>query len=255
MTCFFLSDLHLEDGRPDIAEAFFQLLERSKGQLDDLYILGDLFDVWIGDDESLPLHRQTAAALAELSHCGTRIWLMPGNRDFLMGQDFARQAGARLLDDPSILDVQGTRVLLMHGDSLCTHDRGYQFYRRLIRSRALNWLHRRVPLARRQRLASGIRRRSRARNSNASSQLLDINPAAAREALVQTGASLLIHGHTHRPGRHSLSLPWGEGERIVLGDWHQRGWYLEWPPTGGPRLQSFSLDPDQDAENTVRSDA
>jgi len=242
MPTLFISDLHLQPQRPHITRAFFHLLRTHARHADALYILGDFFDVWIGDDENTPLQIEVAAQLRELVDSGTPVWLMGGNRDFLIGDAYCQRAGIQPLPDPALVTVYGSPVLLMHGDSLCTDDRGYQRYRRLIRSEFIRWLQHYVSLSTRQKIGRLIRGKSAEDNQYKSRQLLDINTDAAQQALLASGASVLIHGHTHRPGCHRL----GEGaqplERIVLGDWDQQGWYLEWSEQGERTLHRFVID-------------
>lgn len=241
MPVLFISDLHLQPQRPQITRAFFNLLESRASRADALYILGDFFDVWVGDDESTPLQQEVAQKLRQLTDSGTPVWFMPGNRDFLLGDDYCKQAGIRRLPDPSRVEIYTTPVLLMHGDSLCTDDKGYQRYRRFIRSSFIRRLQRVVSLQTRQKIGRLIRGKSSKDNQYKSRQLLDINSAAAKAAMEQANVSVLVHGHTHRPGRQSLQLASGGAERIVLGDWDQHGWLLQWNEDGSKTLECFDI--------------
>jgi UDP-2,3-diacylglucosamine hydrolase len=220
----FVSDLHLSAGQPARTRAFVAFLgERARGAT-DLYLLGDLFDLWIGDTTE-PLAQTVCAALAGLSTSGTRVWLMPGNRDYLIDTAFAARAGATLLCDPARIDLDGTTVVLTHGDLLCTADRGYQRLRRVLRSAPARWLLRAAPLALRRRVAAGLRAASRRSLARKEPHLTEAQPEACEALLRAERAAWLIHGHTHRPGRHAHAA----GTRLVLGAWDDGPWVLEWP--------------------------
>ncbi|MFT6915858.1 MAG: UDP-2,3-diacylglucosamine hydrolase [Motiliproteus sp.] len=243
MSTLFISDLHLQSERPQITRAFYDFLNRHASQADALYILGDFFNVWLGDDAQSSLHREVAARLNTLSAQGTAVYLMHGNRDFLIGQDFCRQAGAILLDDPSRIDLYGTPALLMHGDSLCLDDSGYQRYRRFIRSPMILGLLRRIPLALRNRIANDIKSKSAEAKHYKPAQIMDVTSAEVHRQLQSAGLNLLIHGHTHRPDIHQLPEN-PQQQRIVLGDWEDLGWYLQWHANGQHQLISFPIPPD-----------
>lgn len=220
----FVSDIHLSAERPERTRAFLAFLEHPARGASDLYLLGDLFDLWIGDT-SEPLAYTVCAALAQLSRAGTRLWLMPGNRDFLIDAAFAARAGATLLSDPARIDLDGTAVMLTHGDLLCTADRGYQRLRRVLRSAPARRLLLALPLRLRQRVASGLRAASREALTRKEPQRIEAQPEACEAMLRAAGAAWLIHGHTHRPGRHAHP----GGTRLVLGAWDDGVWALEWP--------------------------
>ncbi|WP_409422841.1 UDP-2,3-diacylglucosamine diphosphatase [Pseudaeromonas sp. ZJS20] len=224
MKTLFISDLHLSEHRPELTAAFLRFLQEEARQAEALYILGDLFDFWIGDDEASALNRNVAAALLALNRQGVRLYFVHGNRDFLLGERYARQAGLILLSTQSQLDLYGQRVVVLHGDTLCTDDKAYQRFRRLVHWRWLRALFLALPLAWRIQLAQKIRRRSRHGKQLKSAAIMDVTPQAVDQLLTDTGASLLIHGHTHRPAVHAL--PDG-AQRLVLGDWDQDLWYLE----------------------------
>ncbi|MFT5722726.1 MAG: UDP-2,3-diacylglucosamine hydrolase [Motiliproteus sp.] len=239
MSTLFISDLHLQSERPLITRAFYDFLDQHASQADALYILGDFFNVWLGDDDQTPLHREVAARLKTLSAQGTAVYLMHGNRDFLIGQKFCRQAGAILLDDPSRIDLYGTPALLMHGDSLCLDDRSYQRFRRFIRSPLTLGLLRHIPLALRRRIANDIKRKSGKAKSYKSAQIMDVTSAEVSRRLQSQGLNVLIHGHTHRPDIHQVAG--NPQQRIVLGDWDDLGWYLQWHTDGQHQLTSFPI--------------
>lgn len=241
MTTLFISDLHLQSERPHITRAFFDFLDQHARQADALYILGDFFNAWLGDDDQAPLTLEVASQLQKLSNQGTSVYLMHGNRDFLIGERFCRQAGVTLLNDPTVIDLYGTPALLMHGDSLCLDDTSYQRYRRIIRSPLIRRLLRHLPLSLRQRIASNIKNQSGKAKHYKSAQIMDATPEETTRQLQSHHLNLLIHGHTHRPAIHRQPHPTQDQQRIVLGDWDSLGWYLQWHPDGQHELVSFPI--------------
>ena len=222
-----ISDLHLEQERPDISRAFLHFLETRATQAEALYILGDFFEVWIGDDAMSPFQRSIAQALRQLSDSGTRIYLMHGNRDFMLGKAFCREAGCTLLGDPSVVELGDERVLLMHGDSLCTQDAAYMKLRRWLRNPLSLFILRNLPLTTRHKLARKLRNESRAQTRMKASDIVDVTPSEVSQAMAAHGVHTLIHGHTHRPAVHQLMLDGQPARRIVLGDWDRQGWALQ----------------------------
>ncbi len=227
-----ISDLHLEEERPDITRAFLHFLATRACQAEALYILGDFFEVWIGDDAMTPFQQSIAEALRALSERGTRIYLMHGNRDFMLGKGFCRAAGCTLLGDPSVVELGGERVLLMHGDSLCTRDEGYMRLRRLLRNPLSLFILRHLPLSTRRKLARKLRNESRAQTRMKASDIIDVTPELIPRVLAEHGVRTLIHGHTHRPATHELEVDGRPAQRIVLGDWDQQGWALQVDESG-----------------------
>ncbi|MFI8691646.1 UDP-2,3-diacylglucosamine diphosphatase [Stutzerimonas kunmingensis] len=227
-----ISDLHLEEERPDITRAFLHFLTTRACQAEALYILGDFFEVWIGDDAITPFQQSIADALRALSERGTRIYLMHGNRDFMLGKGFCRAAGCTLLGDPSVVELGGERVLLMHGDSLCTRDEGYMRLRRLLRNPLSLFILRHLPLSTRRKLARKLRNESRAQTRMKASDIIDVTPELIPRVLAEHGVRTLIHGHTHRPATHELEVDGRPARRIVLGDWDQQGWALQVDESG-----------------------
>ncbi|WP_312146585.1 MULTISPECIES: UDP-2,3-diacylglucosamine diphosphatase [Stutzerimonas stutzeri subgroup] len=227
-----ISDLHLEEERPDITRAFLHFLATRACQAEALYILGDFFEVWIGDDAMTPFQQSIADALRALSERGTRIYLMHGNRDFMLGKGFCRAAGCTLLGDPSVVELGGERVLLMHGDSLCTRDEGYMRLRRLLRNPLSLFILRHLPLSTRRKLARKLRNESRAQTRMKASDIIDVTPELIPRVLAEHGVRTLIHGHTHRPATHELEVDGRPARRIVLGDWDQQGWALQVDESG-----------------------
>lgn len=227
-----ISDLHLEEERPDITRAFLHFLATRARQAEALYILGDFFEVWIGDDAMTPFQQSIADALRALSERGTRIYLMHGNRDFMLGKGFCRAAGCTLLGDPSVVELGGERVLLMHGDSLCTRDEGYMRLRRLLRNPLSLFILRNLPLSTRRKLARKLRNKSRTQTRMKASDIIDVTPELIPRVLAEHGVRTLIHGHTHRPATHELEVDGRPARRIVLGDWDQQGWALQVDESG-----------------------
>ncbi|PCM45460.1 UDP-2,3-diacylglucosamine diphosphatase [Marinobacter sp. ANT_B65] len=241
MTTLFISDLHLEESRPDITGAFLRFLEKEAPGAEQLYILGDFFEAWIGDDERTPLQDQIATALHTLSTNGTRIFLMHGNRDFLLGEDFCKRAGATLLDDPTLINLYGTPTLLMHGDSLCTADVQYQKFRANMRNPQTQKLILARPLKDRQQMARQLREMSMATNRDKAEDIMDVTPGEVVRVMEASNVSQLIHGHTHRPAEHSLKVNGKTAKRIVLGDWDENLWWLYAKPGQEPELKKAPL--------------
>jgi len=239
----FISDLHLSGERPEISERFFEFLRTQASRAAALYVLGDLFEYWIGDDEldaagGDPLARRVADALGELSRRGVGVAFMHGNRDFLVARRFCDASGARLLADPAVEKVAGVRTLLMHGDTLCTDDHDYQAWRSTARSHAWQQEFLAKPLAERRSTLQALRERSKEVVGAKPAEIMDVSDAAVLEALRLHGLTRLVHGHTHRPARHVLEVDGQRCERWVLPDWYERGGYLAVDETG-PRLIGF----------------
>ncbi|HZQ75298.1 MAG TPA: UDP-2,3-diacylglucosamine diphosphatase [Burkholderiales bacterium] len=227
MRSVFISDLHLAESRPQATERFCAFLEDGARGAQALYILGDLFEYWVGDDDlSEPFNAIVAGLLQTLSKEGTGIWLMHGNRDFLLASAFCEAAGAELLADPSIQDIGGQRTLLMHGDTLCTDDADYQNWRRTARSAAWQSGFLAKPLAERRREIEALREKSKEVIAAKPADIMDVNEAEVQEAFRRHGVTRLVHGHTHRAGRHVLRVDGKPCERWVLPDWYGAGGYL-----------------------------
>lgn len=223
-----IADLHLSPDRPDITQAFLLFLRTKACQAEALYILGDLFEVWIGDDNPEPLLAEVAMALKTLADQGVALYFCHGNRDFLLKQRYARRAGLTLLAPETVVDLYGTQTLLMHGDSLCTLDIGYQKFRRWWNQPWWQWLILHTPLWYRQHLGRKARRVSGADKMAKSAEIMDVTPTEVPAVLQRYQLTHLIHGHTHRPAVHQVALPDGRtGYRYVLGDWYQQSSYLK----------------------------
>lgn len=239
MPSLFISDLHLTEERPEANERFIELLEGKARAADALYILGDFFESWIGDDDlEAPFNAVIAGLLADLARRGVPVHLMHGNRDFLVGERFCAATGAQLLVDPSVREIQGVRTLLMHGDTLCTDDLDYQNWRRIARSEAWQREFLAKSLAERRRAIVGMREKSKEVVQAKPAEIMDVNDAAVAQAMRAHAVPRLVHGHTHRPGRHALTIDGRAAERWVLPDWYGRGGYLE-IGRGAPKLVRF----------------
>jgi UDP-2,3-diacylglucosamine hydrolase len=237
----FISDLHLTSERPAANEAFFAFLEREVPGATALYILGDLFEFWVGDDDLAdPLNAIVAGFLSNAAKAGTPVFLMHGNRDFLMADAFCKASGARLLSDPTVVDLFGRRTLLMHGDTLCTDDSAYQEWRALCRSETWQKPFLAQPLESRRSRMLELRRQSEQDKREKPSTIMDVNDEAVRTALREHDCTQLIHGHTHRPAHHTLDVDGRACDRWVLQDWYGRGGYLEVSPE---RARLVSLPP------------
>ncbi len=222
MLCFFISDLHLQQQRPDITRALLYFLENIAPGADELYLLGDIFEAWIGDDYADPVLAEISPALLELKNTGTAIYFMHGNRDFLLQSKGAEKLGAKFLEAPHTLQLEQGTAVLLHGDELCLDDTEYQTFRAQVRDS--NWQAAFLSKTLEERLAIARQLRETSRNAGAmkSEEIMDVTPAAVSKLFDESGADLIIHGHTHRPKRHTYP----QGERVVLGDWGTTGWYL-----------------------------
>jgi UDP-2,3-diacylglucosamine hydrolase len=235
VTTLFISDLHLDGTRPDITAQFLEFLQREGRRAEALYILGDLFEAWIGDDDPDPGKRRVIQGLRAVSDAGVKTFLIHGNRDFLIGTRFCRETGMKLLDDGTVIDVYGRRVLLMHGDLLCIDDHAYQRLRRIVRNPLVQFTLRRLSLRQRQRLAERMREGSKEHIASmdvAAPQIMDVNQDEVRRTFERYGVDCIIHGHTHRPAVHEMQIDGKPAVRIVLGDWYEQGSVLRWNERG-----------------------
>lgn len=237
MSTFFISDIHLDESHPEIARLFFDFLLSL--QADALYILGDLFDVWMGDDTATPFHQSIISALKSVVQKGIPIYLMPGNRDFLLGSAFEKASGCQLLSDPTVINLYGQPTLLMHGDTLCTQDKRYLAFRRVVRNPYVQVVFLKLPLFIRQSIAQSLRQASQRHTAQTTAEIMDVTPALIPDIMRQYQVKQLIHGHTHRPAIHYISQPQGQIRRIVLGDWDCSGHMLEYVPSGEAKLIFF----------------
>lgn len=232
---YFISDLHLSTTRPDISRALAAFLQQHTG-CDQLYILGDLFEVWVGDDDDAALAQDTAAALRAFSAAGPDLFLMQGNRDFMLGETFCQSAGGQLLPDPTVIELDGEPTLLMHGDSLCTADKEYQQFRKTARDPQWQAALMAESLEQRRAFAAQLRGKSKEANSNKAEDIMDVTPADVELIMAEHDVRQLIHGHTHRPAHHDEPT----GSRWVLGDWDTKGWAIE-ASAGNINLYNFDI--------------
>lgn len=237
MSIRFISDIHLSDQRPDLSQAFFRYLTSLPKDTEALYLLGDIFDAYIGDDDDAELLSRVKQALSEVSQQGIKLYFMHGNRDFLVGDAFCQDSGCELLTDPSLIHYQGKDYLLMHGDSLCTDDLDYQAFRAQIQNPDSKAFLLAKPLAERRAIAKQLRDSSKSMSSNKAEDIMDVNAQAVLDALKQHQSNILIHGHTHRPAVHQLN---DKQQRIVLGDWDKQAWELV-INSHGFQLKAFAI--------------
>ncbi len=240
-----ISDLHLQESRPDITRAFVDFVAAVPAACRRFFILGDLFELWIGDDAESPLADEVAASLQALASRGVKICLMHGNRDFLIGDDYAAHCGGELVSEPFELEVDGADWLLLHGDALCIDDTGYMEFRRMVRNPAWQREFLARPLAERQAWADRAREQSQAATAGKPAEIMDVNHGAVLDLIRDSGRHRILHGHTHRPAVHELPEagpnPDEPALRVVLGDWDRQGWYAA---IDGARftLRNFSLE-------------
>jgi len=231
--CIFISDLHISLDKPEITQRFLRFLNQQAGKVQTIYILGDLFDRWVGDDDNTHPNQQIKAGLSQVTQSGTQVFFQPGNRDFLIGQRFCNETGVKLLDDYEVITLNGVHTLLTHGDLLCTDDVVYQAFRG--RSRTVQWQQNVLskPLWLRLLVARWYRLRSYWHKRQQSTDIMDVNQLTVIEVMQQYQCRRLIHGHTHRPMIHSFTINGGTTQRFVLSDWKQDGaTMLYWNPKG-----------------------
>ncbi|EOX3821506.1 UDP-2,3-diacylglucosamine diphosphatase [Enterobacter quasiroggenkampii] len=232
MATLFIADLHLQTEEPAITAGFLRFLRGEAKSADALYILGDLFEAWIGDDDPNPLHREMAHAIHALVDSGVPCYFIHGNRDFLIGKRYARESGMTLLPEEQVLDLYGRKVLIMHGDTLCTDDTGYLAFRAKVHTPWIQKVFLALPLFIRNRIAARMRAGSKAANSSKSMTIMDVNPQAVVRVMEKHDVQWLIHGHTHRPDVHSLLANGQPAHRVVLGAWHTEGSMVKVTPEG-----------------------
>lgn len=232
MATLFISDLHLDDARPHIVEDFERFCAGEARSADALYVLGDLFEAYVGDDDDCALNARVATALRGVADAGVPACYLAGNRDFLLGETYARRCGMHILDDGSVIDLHGTPTLILHGDVLCSDDTAYLAFRQQVRDPAWQATFLARPLIERHAFAAQARDASRAHTSQTDVAIMDVNQAAVETALRNAGVTRMIHGHTHRPAIHDFALDGKPAQRIVLGDWYEQGSVLRVTPDG-----------------------
>lgn len=243
MTTLFISDLHLQPAQPAVLQGYLQFLHEIAAGAEALYILGDLFEAWVGDDDDASWLPELCAELKALSDRGIRMYFVHGNRDFLLGRDFAARCGLELLPETSVIDLYGRKALLMHGDTLCTEDREYLVMRSQLHNPLWQQAILAKPLAERRQIAAALRMESRSAGAQKSTEIMDVTPDEVVRVMAQHDVDLLIHGHTHRPMRHNLTVGGKPAERIVLGDWSDTLWYLRATADGTLELIETPIHP------------
>lgn len=234
---YFIADLHLSENRPDLTELFVAFMQKKAFLCKKLYILGDLFDFWIGDDEQSPLIELVRQQIRALTDKGIECYFVHGNRDFLVGKAFAQSCGLRLLPTYQVIDLYGVPTLICHGDTLCTDDIAYQRYRKKVHQKWRQWLFLHLPLSVRMKIAQKIRAKSQQDKQQKTIQIMDVNEHFVLDCFHQFNVPTIIHGHTHRQNHHKI-LP--HFERIVLGDWGKTSSVLEVTPEG-MRMVNYAL--------------
>jgi UDP-2,3-diacylglucosamine hydrolase len=223
MTTYFVADLHLEESRPDIAQIFLKFLRQEVLRADALYILGDLFEAWIGDDDNTSFHQMIINALSDISRKGIPVYFMRGNRDFLVGKTFRRKTGCRLLPDEHVIQLYGQPTLLMHGDTLCTQDKEYLKFRRYARNYFVQKFFLFKSIEKRKAIAQMARQKSTQYTRSAPSEIMDVTPDEVIRVMKKYSTRHLIHGHTHRPDIHRFMIDDEMSTRTVLAPWHEKG--------------------------------
>ncbi len=228
---YFIADLHLAENRPDITACFLAFMKNDAIKAEKLYILGDLFEVWFGDDYKTELTEAVINAVKTLNSSGTKVYFIHGNRDFLLGNHYAKQANMILLPEKQLIDLYDEKVLLMHGDTLCTRDVDYQKFRKKSRSWWWQGFMKSLPLWLRKRIADNYRAESKQAQQTKSLDIMDVTESEVVKDLEEYNCQLMIHGHTHRPNIHNLTANNSPAQRIVLGDWYEQGAWLKVTPT------------------------
>ncbi|MGF1762930.1 UDP-2,3-diacylglucosamine diphosphatase [Aliivibrio kagoshimensis] len=223
MTTLFISDLHLSEELPAITKCFLAFMKNEAINADALYVLGDLFETWFGDDDNSAFNRTIINAFKTLTDSGVPCFFLEGNRDFLIGKKFAKQTGMTLLPEICTIDLYGTKTLIMHGDTLCTKDEGYQKYRATVHKPWVQWIFLHLPLNVRHRLVGNIKSSSAEKKEQKQMVIMDVTPEEVFSEMQRFNVTQLIHGHTHRPAVHELTLNSGLAKRVVLGDWYSQG--------------------------------
>jgi UDP-2,3-diacylglucosamine hydrolase len=239
MTTLFISDLHLEADRPDIGDQFLEFLKAEAKDAEALYILGNFFEAWVGDDDPNTYYAVIKMAIRTLVNNGVPVFFMHGDRDFMIGRKFANETGTTILPDPYAVTMYGQKTLLSHGDMLCTEDPQYQQVRTMTRNP--EWQERMMakPLRDRLALAEQSRLQSLERTINLSMKITDVNQEKVRDVIIEHGVDVLLHGHTHRPAIHTIDLGNRTAKRIVLGDWYKQGSVVRWN-LGGATLSELA---------------
>lgn len=238
MTTLFISDLHLDADRPDIGDQFLRFLKEQASEAEELYILGDLFEAWVGDDDPNTHYARVKMAIRKLVDKGVPVYFMHGNRDFMIGTQFANETGVTILPDPYPVRMYGQKALLSHGDAMCTDDAQYQKIRAMTRNPDWQASMRAKPLKERLAIADQARLQSLERTINLDLNITDVNQEEVRKTIIRHGSDVLLHGHTHRPAVHTIDLGGRKAKRVVLGDWYMQGSFVTWDMRG-PKLEAL----------------
>ena len=232
MATLFISDLHLEADRPEIGEQFLDFLDEEAADAEALYILGDFFEYWVGDDDPDEYYASIKRSLRAFTDSGVPVYFMHGNRDFMIGDEFAAETGVTILPDPYAVELYGKSVLLSHGDALCTDDVEYQQMRAMTRNPEWQAMMLQKPLEERLAIARHARTQSQERNKTLSESIIDVNSDAVKNIIREHGVEILLHGHTHRPDIHGVEVDDRFAKRVVLGDWYEQGSVVRWDEDG-----------------------
>jgi len=227
----FIADIHLDESTPCTTLLFEKFMTEQALEADTLYILGDLFEAWIGDDHNTPFIQRIKSIIKHTAN-QIPVYFMRGNRDFLLGKRFAKETNTQRISDPTVITLYDKKLLLMHGDSLCLKDKTHQIYRRIIQHPLVTGIGQYLPLSLRQRIGRQLRQRSGQHMRSTDPTFLDVDPTAVTTVLAQNNTKTLIHGHTHRPKMHQIEINGAPAERIVLASWHKRGQALKWYADG-----------------------
>ncbi|MCG9596985.1 UDP-2,3-diacylglucosamine diphosphatase [Vibrio sp. Isolate25] len=223
MTTLFIADLHLSPTTPDITDCFIRFMREEAIHADALYVLGDLFEFWIGDDDSSDFANQIRNEFRHLTSSGTPCYFTQGNRDFLVGKRFAKQTGVTLLGDETVIDLYGRKTVVLHGDTLCTEDVKYLQYREKVHQPWLQWIFNRIPMFIKKKIVAKVQSDIRSDKQTKSLDIMDVTPSEVEAVMAKHQVDLMIHGHTHRPNIHVFTVQNTEKTRVVLGDWYTQG--------------------------------
>lgn len=240
MTTLFIADLHLSPLRPDITACFLRFMQEEAPSAEKLYVLGDLFEFWIGDDDNSPFNVTIKDAFKALTASGVACYFIQGNRDFLLGQRFCKETGMALLPETAVIDLYGTPTVILHGDTLCTKDEKYQEFRKTVHQKWLQRLFNCIPLFIRKKIVSNIQNKIKQQKHSKQMEIMDVTPEEVVNVLEANQVTHMIHGHTHRPNTHKHQTNQGPAIRIVLGDWYTQGSILVCD-NNGCELQQRSL--------------
>ncbi|USD64344.1 UDP-2,3-diacylglucosamine diphosphatase [Vibrio sp. SCSIO 43136] len=237
MSTLFIADLHLSPAQPELTQCFTDFIYREASQAKCLYVLGDLFDFWLGDDDNSDFANEIRQAFLHLTRQGIECYFVHGNRDFLVNKKFAKDTGVTLLGDEHKITLYGQEAVILHGDTLCIDDVQYQAFRAKVHQPWLQWVFNKIPMAIRKKIVKNIQGKARDTKQEKSQQIMDVTPDEVVKVMDKHQVNLMIHGHTHRPDRHILHTKQGESVRIVLPDWRDFGYALKVEPQGMTELK------------------